>query len=141
MIEAIRNNKLLFLIVRILLYYLIVCNICANVYYHLNGKEKIEKIVVQSLTQQEITITSDQIIEKANRQFHTHFFISTGVGLLKPKSKESIRVTFYNKKENQIKSFSYDIASKKVYPGYINLPQKTENLMEEIVNTYNLDKC
>lgn len=132
--KFIKNNKFLFLIVRVLIYYLLICNICANIYYHIGGDEKVEKVVVKAPKQQEIVITSEDILEKVNRQFHVQLLFSSGVGTLKQNSEESVKILFYNEENEKIKGFRYELNTKRVYPGELQLPKKTEQLMDEVAN-------
>lgn len=114
---------------------MIICNVLANIYYHLKADEKVEKVVVRTPTQQEIVITSKEILEKVNRQFHMQVFLTSGLGDLKKEREESYRIIFYNGKDKEMKGFNYSSEKKKIYPGELNLPKDTESIMDEMVRS------
>lgn len=134
MFEDIRNHKFIFFTIRFIIVYLIICNAFANVYYHLKADQKVEKVIVRTPTQQEIVITSKEIIEKVNRQFHMQVFLTSGLGDLTKEREDSYRIIFYNGKDKEMKGFNYSSEDKKIYPGELKLPQNTELVMDELVH-------
>lgn len=135
MFEDIRNHKFVFFMIRFIIFYMIICNAFANVYYHLKADQKVEKVIVRTPAQQEIVITSKEILEKVNRQFHMQVFFTSGLGDIKKGKEQSYRIIFYNGKDKEMKGFNYSSENKKIYPGELNLPKNTELVMDEIVRT------
>lgn len=134
MFGYIKNHKILFYIVSIIISYLLICNICANTYYHLTSNEKVEKVVAITPSHQRIVITSEELIEKVNRQFHTQVLFSFELGALKKNTGEEFSVTFYDGNNKEMKDFSYDFEDKRVYPGKLQLPKSTILVIEELVS-------
>lgn len=134
MFEGIRNHKFVFFIIRCIICYMIICNVFANLYYHLKADQKVEKVIVRTPTQQEIIITSKEIIEKVNRQFHMQVVLTSGLGDLKRGIEKSYKITFYNGKDKEMRGFNYNSENKKVYPGELNLPKNTELVMDQLVH-------
>ena len=114
---------------------MIICNALANVYYHLKADQKVEKVIVRTPSQQEIVITSKEILEKVNRQFHMQVFFTSGLGDIKKEKEQSYRIIFYNGKDKEMKGFNYSSENKKIYPGELNLPKNTELVMDEMVHS------
>lgn len=135
MFEDVRNHKFVFFMIRFIIGYMIICNIFANTYYHLKADQKVEKVVVTTPEQQEVVITSKGIIEKVNRQFHMQLFFTSGLGELKKDSEKSYRIIFYNGKDREMKGFNYSSENKKIYPGELDLPKKTQLVMDELVHS------
>ncbi|QAT42114.1 hypothetical protein [Aminipila luticellarii] len=133
LLENIRSHKFIRFILCFLVAYLLMCNLFVNSFYHLKANQKVERIVVQT-SQREISITSRDIIEKVNRQFHMQVFPSMGLGALKADKKESFKITFYNARDKEVKGFNYNPLNKKLYPGELRLPPDTQVVMDQIVS-------
>ena len=127
------SHKFIRFILCFLVTYLLMCNLFVNSFYHLKANQKVERIVVQT-SQREISITSRDIIEKVNRQFHMQVFLSMGLGALKTDKKESFKITFYNARDKEVKGFNYNPQNKKIYPGELRLPPDTQVVMDQIVS-------
>ncbi|MHC1724033.1 MAG: hypothetical protein AB9836_12615 [Aminipila sp.] len=138
MFEEIKTHKFIFFMIRFIIVYLVICNIFANGYYHLKADQKVEKVIVRTPTQEEIVITSKEIIEKVNRQFHMQVFLTSGLGDLAKEREKSYRIIFYNGKDKEMKGFNYSLEDKKIYPGELTLPQNTELVMDELVHPANM---
>lgn len=139
MFVGVRNHNFVFFVICCMIGYMVICNAFANTYYHLKSDQKVEKVVVRTPGQQEIVITSKEILEKVNRQFHMQIFITSGLGDLKKESDKSYRIIFYNGKDKEMKGFNYSSENKKIYPGELNLPKKTALVLDELVHAKELN--
>ncbi len=134
MLDNLRRHKFIIYMTRFIICYFLVCNIFGNFYYHLKASEKVEKVVVRTPTQQEFVVTSEDIIEKVNRQFHMQILFFLGWGSLKEEAQDGVWITFYNDKNKEVKGFEYNPANKKIYPGEIELPSNTVVIMDELIS-------
>lgn len=136
MVEWIRCKKIISFFLCFFLCYLLMCNLLVNSFYHLKADQKVDKIVVRT-PQGEFCVTSEEILEEINRQFHMQILISPGVGNLEADSGENFQIVFYNEQNKEMKGFGYNPGNKKVYPGELRLPPDTQVVLERIIHLPN----